>query len=110
MLILAEKLKKMHIPEKLSHHLTALYKNRNTYIRTCDELVGPRITSRGQPQGSILSPVLYIIYSDDFQSIFNADIKIFQFADDYAISTRSKAFAQSSQKLEKAILVASKWF
>nr|CAH7747346.1 unnamed protein product [Callosobruchus chinensis] len=60
--ILANKMEKVKIPPKLTYHLLSLYNNRKIYIKTNEDVLGPRTTSIGLPQGGILSPLLYIIY------------------------------------------------
>ncbi|KAJ8912382.1 hypothetical protein NQ315_014750, partial [Exocentrus adspersus] len=83
----------------------------NIYIRTCDGLVGPRQTWVGLPQGGILSPLLYIIQSYDFEPLFNnSNVNVYQFADVYAITYQSRNIENTHQVLNKAITKAKKWF
>nr|CAH7736489.1 unnamed protein product [Callosobruchus chinensis] len=109
--ILQDKMEKMGIPYSLSSHLVALYSTRKLYIRTSDRLIGPRTTFMGLPQGSILSPILYIIYSHDFEQLYeNTSTKVYQFADDFAISTRDKNISNTMTELDTAIVAAETWF
>ncbi|CAH1981464.1 unnamed protein product [Acanthoscelides obtectus] len=109
--ILFNKIINIGLPKELSNHLLLLYSNRNIFIRASEQTIGPRSTSKGLAQGSILSPILYIIYSYDFERAFNSrDAKIYQFADDYAISTQNKNLSQSMELIETATSIAQKWF
>ncbi|KAJ8914858.1 hypothetical protein NQ315_014871 [Exocentrus adspersus] len=109
--ILVDKMRQIGLPDKFALHLYELYQHRNLYIRTCDTLIGSRKTSVGLPQGGILSPLLYIIYSFDFETLFtNSNITVYQFADDYAISTQSTKIEDCPIALDKAITKAEKWF
>lgn len=42
--------------------------------------------TRGILQGSVISPVLFNIYTDDIHQFHSPDIKIIQFRDDFAIT------------------------
>ncbi|CAH2008893.1 unnamed protein product [Acanthoscelides obtectus] len=101
--ILYSKIINIGLPKELANHLLLLYSNRNIFIRASEQTIGPRSTSKGIAQGSILSPILYIIYSYDFERAFNSrDAEIYQFADDYAISIQNKNLSQSMELLETA--------
>ena len=109
--MLTEKMRQIGLPNKLSVHIHRLYCTRSIFIKTCDKLIGPRQTSIGLPQGSILSPILYIIYSYDFDLLFtDTNIKVYQFADDYAVRTQGKNINQCNTTLEDAIKKAEIWF
>lgn len=99
------------LPNKLITHIYELYNARNVYIRTSDTLMGPRRTSMGLPQGSILRPLLYILYTYDFELLFpDTKIKVYQFADDYAIQAQEKNIVKCHQILDEALTHAKKWF
>ncbi|CAH2020342.1 unnamed protein product [Acanthoscelides obtectus] len=109
--ILYSKIINIGLPKELANHLLLPYSNRNIFIRASEQTIGPRSTSKGLAQGSILSPILYIIYSYDFERAFNSrDAKIYQFADDCAINMQNKNLSQPMELLETATSIAHEWF
>nr|CAH7748191.1 unnamed protein product [Callosobruchus chinensis] len=109
--ILATKMQEVGLPNALSYHLTKLLRNSRIFIRTDNQIIGPRTTSLGLPQGSILSPILYIIYSHDFEPLLRAKgITVYQFADDYAISSTDKSIQKSLENLDHSVATANTWF
>lgn len=107
--ILCEKMQRLKIPELIIHNIYNLYSYRNIYIKASDKLVGPRQTALGLPQGSILSPLLYIIYASDFDTIFNTNMKVLQYADDICIYTSHKNIEDCHRNLEQAAIGLETW-
>lgn len=108
--ILFNKMQAIGIPYSVARNIYMLYLNRKIYIKTCSNLIGPRQTSLGLPQGSILSPLLYIIYTIDFDQLFDANIiKILQFADDICIYSEDQNIDTCNEQLEQALEQVNKW-
>jgi hypothetical protein len=53
-----------------------LFKRRLVYTKIDNKLIGARISYDGLPQGAVLSPQLFNIYTADIHSIFNTDIRL----------------------------------
>ena len=65
----------------------------------------------GVPQGSILGPILFIIFTHDFQEAMNSpDIQVIAYADDTQLVTSGKTYIEIKEKLEKAIEEAANWY
>lgn len=62
-----------------------------------------RTVFKGLPQGAVLSPLLYAIYTSDISEGILEDIKIIQFADDIAIYTGRHHRQRNKEKLEEAV-------
>ena len=68
----------------------------------------PRPLTVGVPQGSILGPLLFIIYINDLPLYIN-ECKVFLYADDTAIMFSAKSYAEIEQALNQDLTNISKW-
>ena len=76
--------------------------NRKYTVRYKNEYSETRKTDTGTPQGSILSPYLYLIYTNDIVDYLKTeDSEIFIFADDIAITTYNKTLEQAEQIMQQ---------
>lgn len=66
-------------------------------------------TSAGVPQGSCLSPILYLIYVNDIKLENNYSTNITQFADDIAIWNQSNSQPGATKVLQKALNQIETW-
>ncbi|KAJ8946480.1 hypothetical protein NQ317_003951 [Molorchus minor] len=107
--LLTSKMKKIGIPSVLIKNVYELYKNRYIYVRIAGQIIGPRTTSLGLPQGSILSPLLYIIYSSDLDINLPPRIKTLQFADDICLYSEEKSIEECNQILSFAMENVHNW-
>ena len=83
--LLAQKLlARFNIDPKVVGWILDFLTNRSQQVRVNGTLSDVCTSSLGSPQGCVLSPLLYILYTDDCQSQYD-DIHIIKFADDSAI-------------------------
>ena len=68
-----------------------------------------RTITCGVPQGSILGPLLFLIYVNDMSTSVDADCKLILYADDSAILFAHKDADFISQKLSKVLDQTSNW-
>lgn len=78
---------------------------RNVKFIVEEYLAVNRTVYRGLPQGAVLSPLLYNIYTSHITSELPENVSHVMFADDIAIWSSSVRFDQRRQKIENAIQI-----
>lgn len=89
--ISGERMATLGLPDALIYGVLDLLSHRILYVREGNTLHGPRFTHTGLPQGSILSPLLYIIYTADLDRALPVAVRILQYADDVCIWTAAES-------------------
>lgn len=69
----------------------------------------PRSIKYGVPQGSILGPLLFVVYINDLPSNVEG-AEVCMYADDTSLLVRARNYVELQQKSENAISTASNWF
>lgn len=82
--------------------------------RIINSAVGPssmrRLTTRGTPQGGVLSPTLWLLIVNKILKIFTEKrIKIVAYADDLVILIKGKYLSTISELMESALKELSRW-
>jgi len=100
--LLIEDLINLGLPPKLCWFIYNLTSRRNIQFCINGEATDTRVSRKGLPQGSILSPLLFNIYSANYRKHISRECEILQFADDVAIFSRSSNLKESLRKIESS--------
>ena len=82
--ILLEKLIDLNVNSYLSLWINSFLTKRSQYVRYGNVQSNSIVTNTGAPQGCVLSPVLFTLYTNDCK-INNQNTKLLKFADDSSI-------------------------
>lgn len=106
---LLHKLINLNIPLPFVSLIRSYLTNRisRTYIQ--GKLSRPFIPSAGVPQGSVIAPLLYIIYCRDLPQPHNPKISLSQYADDTAYWVRAHSTNLCNRHMTRQINTLEKW-
>lgn len=95
--ILTEKLRDMKCPRNILRYIEKWLNYRDTeFIINAREIVH-RTDTKGLPQGAVLSPLLYALYTSSIMNNIEEEIRTVQFADDIAIYDKRKQKTKQRQ-------------
>lgn len=64
---------------------------------------------QGLPQGSVISPLLFLFYIDDLATVIPEEVLIAMFADDAAIWVYDSCLKRASKKIQAALKAIEEW-
>lgn len=92
-------------------NITELYRDRIIYLRDqYGTLHGPRTISQGLPQGSVLSPLLFNIYTANIHNLWDDSISCVQYADDFCFYTIQDTYRGCLSQLRHIMYVLSQYW
>jgi hypothetical protein len=83
--LMVNKLNNLNVPEILQLWILDYLTNRTQYVRTSCEKSRSRVLNTGAPQGCVLSPVLFVLYTNDLHWD-SENVFICKYADDTMIT------------------------
>ena len=104
--VLACKLKTI-LPKQYTEILDSCLTERFFRIKQGDDYSELKEINAGVPQGSVLGPVLYLLYTSDLPKLENNTVATF--ADDTAILAVGSSNEEATEKLQTAIDQMQKW-
>ena len=104
------KLKKnLNLPSRIIRLLSSFLSDRSLTV-LYEGCYSQRVNLKaGTPQGSPLSPLIYIIYVNDYPEEIQEHSSLSQFADDTALWTSAFTRAYSIRKLQKSLNILESW-
>ena len=106
--ILLLKVAKMTKNKKIVNIIQSLLENRRFFVEMDGRKSRWRTQKNGLPQGSVLAPTLFNIYTND-QPEF-ADIRRFIYADDLCLATQSRSFKTIERRLTDALETLTEYY
>lgn len=107
--ILRSKLLKLNIPARLVTIICNMLMARLIHVRVNGSLLPPHMVWQGLPQGSVLSPILYNLYTYDLDLSVDSLCQILQYADDIALYCSSESFDECVSRLNSALTYLDDW-
>lgn len=104
--VLKTKLEKLKVPLLLSNFIINLLSGRTIRLDSSDEC---RTLWKGLPQGSVLSPLLYSIYTYDLEFCLLDSVKVLQYADDLLFYCSDNSIEYLSTQLSLSLISLKSW-
>lgn len=95
------------LPRSYVQLLSSYLSDRVFRVRVENEYSSLKDIKAGVPQGSILGPILYLIYTSDLPVMEN--VKVATFADDTSLMATGRNIEESTSKLQEANNTISSW-
>jgi ribonuclease HI len=107
--VLKAKLIQLQVPFILTNFIVNILTERSIHVTQDPLNVLSRLVWRGLPQGSVLSPLLYNIYTHDLDSSIPSNVNILQYADDLLIYVSGHSIENLSHLLSNSLTYLKKW-
>ena len=107
--LLLHKLSKYGVRHKPHKMLSSYLTGRTQCVKVRDKCSKYRNVTMGVPQGSILGPILFIVYINDLPNL-SSDMTCLSYADDTAIIFKNKSSTQLQLTVNEHLSCISDWF
>ena len=107
--ILTQKLQLYNFSSLSLQWFSSYLSNRSQKVSINGHLSDSKPVLAGVPQGSVLGPILFIIYINDLPLHTQSDTSVDMFADDTTISSHSKSKTDVQSSLQSTLETISLW-
>ena len=107
--VLLRKVKKYGIREHSFNIISSYLSNRKQCVKIRDTTSSFRNVSIGVPQGSILGPILFLLYINDLPKI-STKVTCLSYADDTTIIFRHKNAMELQKIISEVLFLLDSWF
>ncbi|MEL6805483.1 MAG: reverse transcriptase domain-containing protein, partial [Bacteroidota bacterium] len=89
--------------------LKSFFTNRQARVRFNGELSMSRKIPQGLPQGSVLSPVLFLLYINRRSIEYPRDVSCFMYADDVSVLASAGTAREAENRAQAAVSAVASW-
>lgn len=107
--VLKNKLMKLQVPSILVNFIINILSVRFIFVVTNQGSRLSRTVYKGLPQGSVLSPLLYNIYTHDLEAFLNGIVSVLQYADDLLIYSINMSIPTACNSLTESLTSLKAW-
>nr|XP_037870303.1 uncharacterized protein LOC101744291 isoform X1 [Bombyx mori]XP_037870304.1 uncharacterized protein LOC101744291 isoform X2 [Bombyx mori] len=107
--ILKSKLDKLKVPYFLTNSIVNLLSERKIILDVGGPYKPSRLVWRGLPQGSVLSPLLYNIYTYDLEGSVGDSASLLQYADDLVIYASDMSVSTAERYVSSSLSLLKIW-
>lgn len=107
--ILSNKLQELQVPPILVNFITNILSERSVHVQIDDFHSKSRLIWKGLPQGSVLSPLLYNIYTYDLDHALINHCSLLQYADDLLLYVNGFSEDELCSKLSYSLSKLNDW-
>ena len=97
------------LPGKMVRLMSSFLSDRTIKVNCCNNCSEEVTINAGTPQGSVLSPLRFIIYVNDIPDMSSLNVRLSQFADDMGIWAHATNAKWVKAKLSNALKLIEAW-
>ncbi|CAH2087297.1 unnamed protein product [Euphydryas editha] len=107
--VLRQKMLHLSLPVKIVNYVCNYLSTRSIIVNYQNSTLPPRKVWKGLPQGSVLSPLLYNIYTNDLDLSVSSFCNVLQYADDVSLYISGMDILECSNRLNSSIYYLNEW-
>ena len=103
------KLTKLGVPQQMTRWIAAFLRTRTAEVNINNTLSKRVRMKQGLPQGSVLSPLLFLLYINDIGKDVPKEVEHLLFADDASLVAFDHKIGVANKKLQVAVSAVEQW-
>ena len=103
------KITKLGAPQQMIRWISAFLTTRTAEVNINNTLSKRVHMKQGLPQGSVLSPLLFLLYINDIGAGLSEEVEHLLFADDASLSATDNNIDAANDKLQVAVSAVQQW-